>query len=393
MNAWKELGYKEIDYINGKSVIGTSRLLYTILHGIRQSANGAYIRPIRGRRNNLTIKTGVQVTKIIIDKKTKHAKGVEFVTSKKGRIHTVFSAKEVIVSAGAIESPKLLMLSGIGPTDHLRKANIGVIQNLAVGKNLHDHINVEVYSAGLGKNMSRTPNNLRMDMMNDLIYWKTTHEGNASGHGLGDTVTFYRTPHEIQKGVPDIQISLGGVFVDPDTKESVPYVSSTYYNHIHTAVTLLNPKSRGMVKLNLTDPIWSPPLIYANYLTHPHDIKTTISGIKIFNKIFKTKSFKENGINERALDDCKQFRYDSKEYYYCVLRRHTGTGYHPVGTCKMGPKNDKTAVVDARLKVYGIKRLRVIDASIMPVLVRGNTNAPTIMIAEKGSDLIKKEWL
>lgn len=392
LDGWKELGLQEIDYINGNNIIGTARLQHTSIHGVRHSINSAYIKPIRGRRKNVTIRPNTQVTKVMINPETKRAIGVEYKSAKENQIKRAYATKEVILSAGAIDSPKLLMLSGVGPADELYEANIEVIKDLAVGKNLHDHVNVKAFTLDLNNSLARSTD--IKNMKNDIVYWMNTHEGPASGSGLMDTVTFFQTPYENTPGRPDIQISVGGSYIEnvSGVVERLTYVPVSYYNSVDFAITLLNPKSQGMIKLNKTDPTWSPPLIYLNYMTHPDDVGTMTAGIKIAKKIFKTKSLTKNGLEDKPAEDCQHFKYDSQEYYNCVIQRHSGTGFHPVGTCKMGPKSDANAVVDSRLRVHGIKGLRVIDASIMPYIVRGNTNAPTVMIAEKGSDMIKEDW-
>ena len=357
---------------------------HTIIHGARQSVNGAYIRPIRGRRNNLKIKTNSWVRKIIIDSETKRAQGVEYLDGSDGKVKRVLARKEVIVSAGAIESPKLLMVSGIGPAAHLQEANIKIVKDAPVGKHLYDHVNIQSFEFDLD-NKTSVLGNLK-DVQNDIVYWMNNHEGKMSGWGVADSVTFYQTQYENRTGAPDIEIgTFGGL-------SGINSVSNAYYNKITIITILLTPKSRGTLKLNTTDPLHSPPLIYANYFKDPRDIDTAIAGIKIVKRLFKTKTFRERGWQEKSLDKCKHLDYDSRKYYLCILQHYSATGYHPVGTVRMGPQTDRDAVVDARLRVYGLKGLRVIDASIMPLLIRGNTNAPVVMIAEKASDMIKEDW-
>lgn len=392
LNAWKELGLKEIDYVTDGDSIGTAALQRTIIHGVRQSINGGYIRPIRGRRKNLSIQLNSKVTKVIIDPKTKQAIGVEYIRLKKNVTKTVYATKEVILSAGSIESPRLLILSGIGPAEHLKELNVPVLKNLSgVGANLQDHVNVNSFSFDLD-NQSSVLASLE-DVQNDIVYWMNTHEGPLAGTGIATTVTYLQTEYETLPGVPDIQISIGARMYDREKDERLSYYPMVYYNRVSIDVTLLTPKSRGLLRLNSTDPVWGPPLIYANYLTHPQDINTTIAGIKLLKKLFGTKVFKEKGFKENPQPTCAHLEYDTRQYYECVLQYGSRTGYHPVGTCKMGPRSDPQAVVDSKMRVYGIKKLRVIDASTMPQLMRGNTNAPTVMMAEKMSDVIKKHYL
>ncbi|XP_023247391.1 glucose dehydrogenase [FAD, quinone]-like [Copidosoma floridanum] len=390
--AFKEMGLPEINYNTDSSVIGTADLQFTNNHGARHSVNSAYIRPIRGKRENLIIRPNSLVTKVVIDEKTKQATHVEYVDLKTKKTRIAVAKKEIIVSAGAIESPKLLMLSGIGAADELREANIKVINDLpGVGKNLQDHFNVLTIQVNFDNKTSEY--STRTNMENDFANWMSTHGGPLSGYGLMNIVTFYQTPYETTPGVPDIQIACEGILNDPSTNKDIPYTPSSYYNQFLLVTTLLNPKSRGQLKLNTTDPISSPPLIYANYYNDSRDVKAVIAGMGILRNILNTKTFKTRGFKEIISENCKQYPIHSEQYDHCIIKYNTGTGFHPVGTCKMGPKSDPMAVVDSELNVYGIKGLRVIDASIMPIVTRGNTNGPTIMIAEKLSDSIKKRWI
>lgn len=392
LDAWKELGLEEIDYNSGDGMIGTARIQHTSVHGARQSSNGAFLRPIRGRRKNLKIEPNSSATKILIDPRTKKAFGVEYLDMVKKVTRKAYAKKEVIVSAGSVESPKLLMLSGIGPAKELEQAKIEVIQELPVGVHLYDDVVVSAFKVDLDDDTSVTES--LENVQNDIANWESNHKGPLSGAGTSDVMTFLQTKYETRAGVPDIQIQyLTSTVNKSNNYENLKYMPAAYYNQIIMIVILLNPESHGCLKLNKTDPIFSPPVIYANYFNKSHDVDTMIEGLKMLRKNFDTKIFKEKGFKEQSVENCKEFLYKSRDYYKCVLQRNSGTGSHQVGTCRMGPKSDPKAVVNPTLKVHGIKGLRVIDASIMPSTVKGNTNAPTIMIAEKGSDLIKRDWL
>ncbi|XP_001607994.1 glucose dehydrogenase [FAD, quinone]-like [Nasonia vitripennis] len=389
LDAWKELGLEEIDF-NSKQRVGVSRMQYTSQHGVHLSSNGAFIRPIRAKRPNLTIKSNSQATKIIIDPTTKRAIGVEYL-SKDKTVKKAFARKEVIVSAGAIESPKLLMLSGVGPKDDLVDANIEVIQDLPVGQTLHNHVGMLALAFNLNKSAS-TMTDLE-SIQDDIVYWMSTHEGPVSSNGVLDTMSLLQTSYEKLPGVPDIQITASG-FVSGENS-NFPYIPKAYYNGITMFMTLLKANGTGSLKLNKDDPRLGQPVINSNYLNIPENIERLVEGLMIARKFTESRILKDNGFEEakEPLSGCEAFDYDSAEYIECVAKCYSIVSDHPSGTCKMGPKSDPSAVVDPRLRVYGVDGLRVIDASVIPAIPRGSLNAPTIMIGEKGSDLIKEEWL
>ena len=394
-NAWKDLKYDEIDY-NAENEIGVSYGQYTINHGVRQSANGAFLRPIRGKRPNLTIETEAHVTKIIIDQKSKQAIGVEYTSAKDKLSKNIFARKEVIVSAGVFDTPKLLMLSGIGPEKELNEAKIEIINDLPVGQNLQDHVGFSTQSFELPNELSTIKSG--KDVLNDAVYWLNTHEGPTSGPGT-QIVAFSQTKFEHQSGVPDI-LYVQSTFVkenfkiNPNYTGGLQYFPGSYYSGISISTFLLNPKSRGSVSLNKTDPIYSPPLIQLNYLTASEDMDRITEGALQAKKIFETPTFKQYGLTElkRSVPKCDKFEFGSAEYYKCLVKISGVSFNHHIGTCKMGPATDSTTVVNPRLQVHGIKGLRVVDASVMPTIPTGNTNAPVIMIAEKASDMIKEDW-
>lgn len=366
----------------------------TTIDGARQSTNDAFIRPIRGRRRNLVVKTNSRATRIIIDPKTKVAKGVEYVTGKNNKLMKAYARKEVILSAGAIDSPKLLMLSGVGPKEDLKEAGIKVVKDLPVGKNLHDHVTM---APAISIKLNETATVKSLDgMKQDVKHWLKTHQGPLSGVGAVDWVAYVQTEYENRTGVPDIELS-SMFFSSSHCKgpDDCSYFPFSYYDTLWVYVAMMRPKSRGTLKLNRDDPTWGHPLIRVNYLTNPEDIKVLVAGARVAKKIADTKVFKNHGFKRSwdPMPGCENFVMDSDEYFECVAKTYTFTAYHPVGTCKMGPESDPEAVVDSKLRVYGVKGLRVVDASIMPVINRGTTNPPAIMIAEKAGDLIKDYWL
>lgn len=385
MDAWKEVGLREIDYNAGDN-LGASRIQYSTIKGARQSTNGAFIRSIRGKRPNLTIRTNSWVTKVIIDPKSNAARGVEYKTSGSDKILKAFANKEVILSAGTIDTPKILMLSGVGPAHNLRESKIKIIKELPVGKNLQNHVAINHLSVSVPKKFPSTNVSIN-NLKEDVLYWLNTHEGPMTLNSFMDSIVFLQTAFEKVRDVPDIQVY--AVKYKPEN------LLMPYYEGFRLRTTYLAPKSRGQIKLNPVDPIRSQPLIYPNYFSHPDDIRALAEGSKLSRRIINTRAFKGAGyvVSKVPAPNCDHLNFETYNYYECLAKNYTHITNHPVGTCKMGPVNDPEAVVDSKLRVHGISKLRVIDASIMPILPRGNTNWPTIMIAEKGSDIVKRDWL
>ncbi|KAF5275244.1 hypothetical protein FQA39_LY06904 [Lamprigera yunnana] len=395
IDAFKELGLPEVDQ-NSDELIGVSLLQGTVRDGERQSTNDAFIRSVREKRNNLVIKTNAHVSKLIIDKGSKTAVGVEYYSKK--RIHRAFAKKEVIVSAGAINSPKILMLSGIGPSAHLKSNGIDVIVDLPVGFNLHDHTTIDgVLFALTNKTSTLVAEEKRKY---DVDHYIKTHRGPLSATGPLQVNAMVKTKYETSASRPDIQYSFDAANVNDYIADPILTAQTTvnplaYYDGLMVRPILLYPKSRGYILLNNTDPVRGPPLIFANTFKEEIDLLRMVDGIKQSLNLLNTKSL--NKINAKIVDKpwpaCKLFKFGTDEYWRCIAKSYTTTIFHPVGTCKMGPTHDKTSVVDSRLNVHGMKNLRVIDASVIPKIPRGNTNAPTIMIGERGSDFIKIRWL
>lgn len=384
MEASKQMGFRVLD-VNGNQQLGAMVLQTTSNRGRRQSSNKAFIQPIRTKRTNLFIETEAYVTRILIDRKTKKAYGVEY-TSTRSNVKKILKVrKEIILSAGAIKSPQLLMLSGIGPTGELKKHKIEVIHNSAVGKNLQDHVTFTGIYILLNNHTDTTLEQKKEDLRTYL----KNQTGPLSSIGPQIISIFGRTVYEKQNA-PDIQF----LFIGAKIKDLDLSAIMTYYDSILFYPTLLTPKSRGTIKLNETNPVWGSPVIHPGYLTNKEDTDRLLKAIRMCLQFFGTKSFMDNNyrLYNKPQSPCDHLRWNSDEYWICLLRAKTVPGSHAAGSCKMGPKNDPEAVVDSRLRVYGVKRLRVVDASIMPIIPRGNTHAPTVMIAEKASDLIKDDW-
>ena len=400
LEAGKETGQRIIDY-NGETQTGFNFVQTTTKNGTRWSTSRAFLHPIR-KRKNLHVMKGSMVTKILIDPNTKKTIGVEFVRN--GKRQTVRARREVILSAGAINSPQLLMLSGVGPRKHLRNMNIPVIQELKVGYNLMDHVALIGLTFTVNQSVSLIPDSF-FENGKVLIDYFRHRNGPLSSTGGIEAVAFFdfENPTDID-GYPDVELLFSALTVssEPNARKTfgiTDYVYDTVYKPIENVPSwmiipfLLRPKSRGRVMLRDKNP-FHKPILFPNYFDHNYDLETLLKGLKKAVELSKTNAFQKYGskLHATPVPGCERFASQSDEYWKCVIKHLTFSIYHVSGTCKMGPASDKEAVVDPRLRVHGISGLRVIDASIMPFVPSGHTNVPTIMIGEKGSDLIKEDW-
>ncbi|XP_070501062.1 glucose dehydrogenase [FAD, quinone] isoform X1 [Chironomus tepperi] len=385
---------------NGESQMGYSILQGTVKKGIRQSAATSFILPIADRKNLHIIKNA-QVTKVLLNNRGL-AEGIQFIVN--GKKLKAKATYETILSAGAIGSPQILLNSGIGPKEHLKKIGISVNKDLpGVGKNLQDHPVVFV-PIKLHAKWARLMTDA--DKVDDTYHYLQHGVGSPSHIGVTDLTFFHNTKNATAE-IPDIQLqffqyrrgeesrlrkTLKNYGFDDEINQSI-LTGISRSELLMVMVRLLNPQSTGKIELRGKDPL-EKPLIYGNYLENNEDIETLIRGISLVKRLMNAKTSKEHEcfFIKVNITGCAHIEFDEPGYWECYIRHMTNTGYHPSGTAKMGPDTDEDAVVDDQLKVKGIKGLRVIDASIMPKIVRGNLHAPTVMIGEKGANLIKSDW-
>ena len=369
-----QAGFVENKDFNGANQEGVSPYEVTQKNGERWSVARAYLHPVL-KRPNLTVVTEARTSKVLLD--GKRACGVAYV--KGGKTIEITATQEVILSGGAINSPQLLMLSGIGPVNELQKHGIAVQHALpGVGQNLQDHLDLMVVHkctqpVSLGVSFSTLLAQVK-HLFNYLF--KRTGPLTTNGAEGGGFVK-----SDAQQTIPDLQFHFAAVHLE-DHARNLKGALSTMFGHGYTLhVCDLRPKSRGHIGLKSADPT-QDALIEPNYLSHPDDMKTMVKGVKAARKVLAAQAFDAY----RGLEMFPGRHVQTDAQIEAFVREKAATIYHPVGTCKMG--HDAMAVVDDTLKVHGMQGLRVVDASIMPTLVGGNTNAPTVMIAEKASSMI-----
>ncbi len=365
-----ELGLPLRDDFNGAEQEGAGYFQLTVKNGRRCSTAVAYLKPVR-QRPNLTIVTNAHTRRIIIE--DRRATGVE--VDVRGQREIFYTRGEIVLSAGAIGSPQILMLSGIGPGENLQRSGVRIHHDLAgVGRNLQDHLQIRmVYKINkpisLNDHLS-SPVNKILAGMNYAFRRRGPLTLAAS-----QVCIFCKSRPEME--IPDIQFHMQPLSADKPGDGLHPFSAFT------SSTCQLRPQSRGSITLKSPDP-YDYPVIDANYLSAIADQEAVVAGMRWSRKFAHTKTMKPIIGEEFRPGDAAQ----TDEELLKAGGDLAQSIYHPTGTCKMGPASDASSVVDEQLRLRGIKGLRVADASIMPTIISGNTNAPTIMIAEKTADMI-----
>ncbi|WP_126283811.1 GMC family oxidoreductase [Burkholderia stagnalis] len=369
LEAARQAGLPLADDFNGAQQEGIGLYQVTQKHGERWSAARAYLLPHVGRRDNLTVETHAQVLRILFD--GTRAIGVE--VRQHGEVRTLHARREVVLAAGAFQTPQLLMLSGVGPATELARVGIRPLADLpGVGRNLQDHpdfifgyrtrsVDTLGVSAGGG-----------LRMLRELLRFRRERRGMLTSN-FAEGGGFLKTRAELD--APDIQLHFVVALVDDHARR----LHAGHGMSCH--VCLLRPRSRGAVTLQSADPLAAPRIDPA-FFDDPRDLDDMVAGFKLTRRLMQAPA-----LAGWITRDLFTANVTTDDEIRDVLRQRTDTVYHPVGTCRMG--RDALAVVDPQLRVRGLQGLRIVDASVMPTLIGGNTNAPTIMIAEKAVDLMR----
>lgn len=372
IDAAVESGERLNDDFNGAEQEGIGWYQTTQKNGQRHSAAAAYLHPVLSERRNLTVMTHATTHKVLFE--GKRAVGVECEID--GSIHRLQANKEVILCGGALGSPQLLLLSGVGAKAQLDRHNIAQIHELpGVGENLQEHVDVLVVAKDKTATSWGVLRPLQLLRSVGSLFEYLTRRSGMLSTTIAEAGGFIKSSPDV--ATPDLQLHFSPLAMD-DHGRTVSY----YFKYgVSTHVCYLRPKSRGSVTLASADPS-ADPVIDLNMLSDERDVQAMVAGVKKVRALYQTSAMQFSFDGEISPGDHLQ----SDEEIETALRMKANHVYHPVGTCKMG--HDDMAVVDDQLRVHGLQNLRVVDASIMPTLCSGNTNAPTIMIAEKAADLI-----
>lgn len=373
IGAARALGLPHVTDFNSGDQEGVGYYQLTTRNGRRCSTAVAYLRPARGRAN-LRVETGAHAMAVLFD--GSRACGVRY--RQDGQVRTLRARREVILCAGALQSPQLLQLSGIGPAGLLRRFGIGVVRDLpGVGENLQDHLQIrliyETRQPITTNDQLRTLHGRAAMGLQWLLF-----RGGPLAVGINQGGLFCRV--DPASATPDTQFHFATLSADMAGGKVHPFSGCTY------SVCQLRPSSRGTVRLRSADP-FEAPAMQPNYLSTELDRRMTVAAVKYARRLAATEPLA--GLMKREFRPGPDVQSDNEILHFC--REYGATIFHPSGTARMGPREDPMAVVDERLRVHGVSGLRVVDCSIMPTLVSGNTNVPVVMLAERAADFILQD--
>lgn len=392
-----EKGYPFINY-EGEG-LGYFDSLLDVGDGVRQSAGRVFLGSVKNR-SNLHVALDALVEKIVIND-DKNATGV--LVTINNQILNIRASKEVIVSAGTVNTPKLLKLSGIGNRTELESFNISFVKDLAVGENYQDHPAVAGYFVKLKPGLVDPTSLDAYYYVGGIPTYCSHRDGPLATTGFNNFNAFINT-YNNNTPYPNIQVfhllfPIGSVKL-PTFLESIKYdatvIAALQIVNVQSDLlliipSLLNPISRGRVTLKSSNAKDEPATVY-NVFDEPEDLETVLSAVKYLESFRQTEAFGNPELVKLPLPACDVFVYRSDDYWRCFIRYTSRSLLHLAGTAKMGPENDTEAVVDNRLRVYGIGNLRVIDNSIMPLVTSANTNGPAMMIGRKGATMVAEDW-
>nr|ATJ44532.1 alcohol oxidase 5 [Helicoverpa assulta] len=392
LDCYEEMGIQRVLEINGPEIVGAARPHFTLYNGRRSSTAEAYLRPAKDRPN-LKVAKFSTVTKILIDPHTLQAFGVQVSMNNKKTIN-VFASKEVIVSAGTINSPKILLQSGIGPQEDLSKLGIKTVADLPVGKNFHDHQAIQLIYKGkqgietAAQNIAAAPqlDTLPVPVQSGFFRINTTSDYPSVSQ---PHFQFFNT--YIGAAAWPLLMVVCKTVANFDEKLCNSQANANAFNEIdNVLLIMLHPLSRGQVRLASADPS-DDPIIDLGYYRDPYDLDVAAEGVKYMNTLINTKYFRnvKGSVPRLSVPGCEDLDWGSHQYWRCYAKNTVASLLHAVGTCSMGPDG----VVDERLRVHNIGGLRVVDASVIPFIPSGNTNAPVMMIGEKAADMIKADYI
>ncbi|ODA00213.1 choline dehydrogenase [Achromobacter xylosoxidans] len=373
IGAARALGLPHVTDFNSGDQEGVGYYQLTTRNGRRCSTAVAYLRPARGRAN-LRIETGAHAMAVLFE--GSRACGVRY--RQDGQVRTLLARREVILCAGALQSPQLLQLSGVGPAALLRRFGIGVVRDLpGVGENLQDHLQIrliyETRQPITTNDQLRTLHGRAAMGLQWLLF-----RGGPLAVGINQGGLFCRV--DPASATPDTQFHFATLSADMAGGKVHPFSGCTY------SVCQLRPSSRGTVQLRGADP-FEAPAMQPNYLSTELDRRMTVAAVKYARRLAATEPLAR--LMKREFRPGPDVQSDDEILHFC--REYGATIFHPSGTAKMGPRSDPMAVVDERLRVHGVSGLRVVDCSIMPTLVSGNTNVPVVMLAERAADFILQD--